>query len=92
MVPGTMERMAQKAREVEHSFDRFHSLQTTVAVDSAMMAEVKTQLRGHLLELDAELGGRTSNQTFGDLWAVRRYHSRCFRVYRRVFTLTAAVI
>ena len=51
----TIQRIEQKARDVERDFDSFRKLQTQLKVDPQVMVTVKKQVRATLQDLDAEL-------------------------------------
>lgn len=51
----TIQRIEQKARDVERDFDSFRKLQTQLKVDPQDMATIKKQVRATLQALDAEL-------------------------------------
>ncbi len=51
----TMQRIEQKARDVERDFENFRKLQTQLKVDPEVMTTIKKQVRATLQALDAEL-------------------------------------
>ncbi len=50
-----LERIDQKAQEVERGFENFRKLQTQLDLEASVMAKMKQQLRIQLKELNAEL-------------------------------------